>query len=103
MVSVEHIEHLINAHEKIAESAIVGYVPPEKEALKEEEIVVHIVLKAGEDMTPEEFNEWAQKNLARFMRPRYVLFRKSLPKTATERIQRFKVREEGLEGTTRLF
>jgi crotonobetaine/carnitine-CoA ligase len=103
MVSVEHIEHLINAHEKIAESAIVGYRPPEKEALKEDEIIAHLVLQSGAAMTPEEFNHWSQQNLARFMRPKYIVFQTELPKTATARVQRFKLREKGVEGATQLF
>ncbi len=103
MVSVEHIEHLISAHPKVAESAIVGYVPPEKAALKEEEIVAHLVLKKGENLTPEEFHLWSEMNLARFMRPRYLVFREKFPKTATERVQRFKIREEGIDKAARLF
>lgn len=103
MVSVEHIELLINGHSGIAESAIVGYRPPEKEKLKEDEIVAHLVLKPDETMSAEKFNVWSEKNLARFMRPKYVVFRESLPKTATNRIQRFKVREEGILGATKLF
>ena len=103
MVSVEHIEHLINGNPKVAECAIIGYRPPEKEALKEDEIVVHLVLQEGEQMTPEDFSEWAEKNLARFMRPRYIRFSESLPKTATARVQRYKLREEGIAGTIKLF
>jgi crotonobetaine/carnitine-CoA ligase len=103
MVSVEHIESLINKHPKIAESAVVGYRPPEKEALKEDEIVAHLVLLEGEKLTPEEFNKWSENNLARFMRPRYVVFRDGLPKTPTARVQRFKVREEGIKGATKLY
>ncbi|MHB8781924.1 MAG: class I adenylate-forming enzyme family protein [Desulfobacteria bacterium] len=103
MVSVEHIEHLLNGHSKIAESAIVGYIPPEKEELKEEEIVAHLVVRNGETLAPAEFHAWSEKNLARFMRPRYVVIRKKLPKTATERIQRFKVREEGISGAVKLY
>jgi crotonobetaine/carnitine-CoA ligase len=103
MVSVEHIEHLISGHPKVAESAIVGHVPPEKAALKEEEIVAHLVLKKGERMTADEFHSWSEKNLARFMRPRYIVFREAFPKTATERVQRFKLREEGVGGAIRLF
>lgn len=103
MVSVEHIEHLINTNPRIAECAIVGYRPPEKEALKEDEIVAHLVLQDGEQMTPEEFLEWSGKNLARFMRPKYIIFHDDLPKTATERVQRYKLREEGIEGATKLF
>jgi carnitine-CoA ligase len=103
MVSVEHIEHLINAHEKIAESAIVGFRPPEKEALKEDEIIAHLVLQAGAKLTLDEFNTWSQQNLARFMRPKYVVFQDELPKTATARVQRFKLREKGVEGASKLF
>jgi crotonobetaine/carnitine-CoA ligase len=103
MVSVEHIEHLIHANPKVAESAIVGYRPPEKEALKEDEIVAHLVLQKDSQMRSEEFRRWAEENLARFMTPRYLVFRESLPKTATERVQRFKLREEGIEKAVKLF
>jgi len=103
MVSVEHIEHLINAHPLVAESAIVGYRPPEKERLKEDEVVAHIVLKDEFKLSALDFHEWCEKNLARFMRPKYVVFRDSLHKTATNRIQRFKVRDEGIKGATKLF
>ncbi len=103
MVSAEHVEHLITGHPKVAECAIVGYRPPEKEALKEDEIIAHLVLKPGEALSAEEFASWSEANLPRFMRPRYVRLRESLPKTATERIQRFKIREEGLDCCTRLF
>ena len=104
MVSVEYIEHLISDNSKIAECAIVGYRSSgEKEALKEDEIVAHVVLRNGEHMTPQEFQEWSEKNLARFMRPRYIVFRDSLPKTGTERVQRYKLKEEGIQGAIKLF
>lgn len=103
MVSVEYIEHLINTHPRIAESAVVAYRPPEKEALKEDEIVAHLVLQKGAHLTAEEFRSWAQANLPRFMSPRYLVFRDSLPKTATERVQRYKLRESGIEHAVKLF
>lgn len=103
MVSVEHIEHLVNKHEKIAECAIVGYRPPDKVALKEDEIVVHLILRQGESLSPGNFMAWAEQNLAKFMRPRYLKFRKAFPKTATERVQKYKLREEGIDGATKLY
>lgn len=103
MVSVEHIEHLLNGHPKIAENAIVGYIAREKAELMEEEIVAHLVVRKGETLSPAEFHAWSEKNLARFMRPRYIVIREKLPKTATERIQRFKVREEGISGAVKLY
>jgi len=103
MVSVEHIEHLINEHARIAESAIVAYRPPEKEELKEDEIVAHIVLKKGGQLSAPDFYERSEKDLARFMRPRYVVLVDSFPKTPTERIQRFRLREEGLKRVVKLY
>jgi crotonobetaine/carnitine-CoA ligase len=103
MVSVEHTEHLVNQHPKIAESAVTGYRPPEKEASREDEIVVHIVARKGETLTATEFHGWSEKNLAKFMRPRYLVFRESLPKSATERIQHFILKDEGIKGANRLF
>jgi crotonobetaine/carnitine-CoA ligase len=103
MVSVEHTEHLINQHPKIAESAITPYRPPEKEATKEDEIVAHVVLVKGAKLSALDFHAWSEKNLPRFMRPRYLVFRSSLPKTATERIQRFILKNEGITGATKLF
>jgi carnitine-CoA ligase len=103
MVSVEHIEFLVSQHENVAEAAIVGYRPPDKVALKEDEIVVHLVLQKGETLTPEEFFAWSEENLARFMRPRYIKFREAFPKTATERVQKYKLRDEGIKDTTKLY
>jgi crotonobetaine/carnitine-CoA ligase len=94
---------LINQHPKIEESAINGYRPVEKQATKEDEIVAHIVVKKGEKLTTEEFSEWSNENLPKFMRPRYVIFKDSLPKTATQRIQRFILRDEGVRKATKLF
>ncbi len=103
MVSIDQTEHLINQHPKVAESAITPYRPAEKEATKEDEIVAHIVLKGGEMLPAEEFHLWSEKNLPKFMRPRYVVFRESFPKTATERIQHFKLKDEGIKGATKVF
>lgn len=98
MVSVEHIEYLITSNPKIRECAVVGYRPPEKETLKEDEIVAHIVLQAGETFSAQEFHNWSQSNLPKFMRPKYVFLKNELPKTITNRIQKFKLREERIEG-----
>jgi carnitine-CoA ligase len=36
--------------------------------------------------------------MAAFMVPRYVQFREELPKTATQRVQKFQLREQGPAG-----
>jgi crotonobetaine/carnitine-CoA ligase len=81
----------------------VGYRPEEQDRLTEDAVDAHLVLKDEVELSALDFQDWCEKNLARFMRPRYVVFRDSLPKTATNRIQRFKVRDEGIKGATKLF
>ena len=55
-----------------------------------------VVLRAGIDATPErgvELEQFVRTQLAEFKRPRWVSFVAALPKTATGKIQRFKLRE----------
>jgi crotonobetaine/carnitine-CoA ligase len=85
------VEGIINGHPKIAEVAIVG--------VKGElgpEMLAHVVLKDGEVLLPDEFFEFCAEHMAYFMVPRYLRIREELPKTATMRVQKFKLREEGL-------
>ena len=44
------------------------------------------------DVTPEELITWCRDGLAHFKAPRQVVFADDLPKTATGKLQRFKVR-----------
>jgi len=45
------------------------------------------------DVTPEELITWCRDGLAHFKAPRQVVFADDLPKTATGKLQRFKVRD----------
>jgi crotonobetaine/carnitine-CoA ligase len=91
-VSSWEIEKIVNEHRKVLESAAVG-VPSE---VGEEDVKLYIILKQGETMSPEEILDWCQERMAYFMIPRYVEFASSFPKTATERIQKFKLKEIGV-------
>jgi len=92
MVSSLQVEQVINAHPKVAESAVFG-VPSD---IGDDEVCAHVVVKKGETLTPEELIEWCSKHLPYFAVPRYIVFRDSLPKTATERVEKYKLRMEGL-------
>jgi carnitine-CoA ligase len=91
-ISSWEIEKVVNNHPKVLESAAVG-VPSE---VGEEDVKIYIVLKKGETMTYEEVIDWCEERMAYFMVPRYVQFVDSFPKTPTERIQKFKLKEEGI-------
>jgi crotonobetaine/carnitine-CoA ligase len=84
------IEEVLSAYPKVLESAIIG-IPSE---LSDEEIKAYIVPRPGEIILPEEIWGWCEERLARFKIPRYLEFRESLPKTATHRVEKFRLREE---------
>mgnify|MGYP001327126042 CR=1 FL=1 len=91
-ISSWEIEKVVNAHPKVLESAAVG-VPSE---LGEEDVKLYVIVKEGEELTPEEILDWCQERMAYFMVPRYVEFTDAFPKTATERIQKYKLKERGV-------
>lgn len=91
-ISSFEIEKVVNDHPKVLESAAVG-VPSE---VGEEDVKLYVVLRQGELLAPEEVLDWCQERIAYFMVPRYVEFVNSFPKTATERIQKFKLKELGI-------
>ncbi|MFD3450087.1 ATP-dependent acyl-CoA ligase [Microbacteriaceae bacterium 4G12] len=93
-ISSWEIEKVVDQHPKVLESAAVG-VPSE---IGEEDVKLYVVLKQDEVMAHEEVLDWCQEHMAYFMVPRYVEFIDEFPKTATERIQKFKLKEVGINN-----
>jgi crotonobetaine/carnitine-CoA ligase len=93
-ISSWEVEQIVDAHPQVLESAAVG-VPSE---LGEEEVKICVVLRPGVTLDPVDIVRWCETRMAYFMVPRYVELRETLPKTATERIEKYKLKEE---GTTR--
>jgi benzoate-CoA ligase len=52
-----------------------------------------VVLKAGQSATEEELKAFVKERLAPYKYPRFIEFVAELPKTATGKIQRFKLRD----------
>ncbi len=93
-ISTFEMEKTINAHPAVQECAAVG-VPSE---FGEEDVKLCVVLKEGQAVTPQEIYDFCRERMAYFMVPRYMIFKESLPKTATQRIQKFFLKEEGITG-----
>ncbi len=91
-ISSFEVESVISAHEGVLESCVVG-VPSE---VGEEEVKAVVVLKEGFDVTEEELVRWCEPRLAYFSIPRYIAIRGSLPKTPSERVEKYKLKEEGI-------
>lgn len=93
-ISSFEIEQIVNSHAAVAESAAVG-VPSD---LGEEDVMVVVVEKEGDSVDPEELIQYCEERMADFMVPRYVQLREALPKTATQRVQKYQLREAGVSG-----
>lgn len=89
-ISSREVETIINANEKVLEAAVIA-VPSE---LGEDEVMACIVLKENQIMNPEEIIDWCKEHLANFKVPRYMQFRDNLPKTPTQRIAKYILKQE---------
>ena len=91
-ISSFEVESVIASHPAVLEACVVG-VPSE---VGEEEVKAVVVLKDGQRATEEELIRWCEPRMAYFAIPRYVAIRKSLPKTPSERVEKFKLKSEGV-------
>ncbi len=69
-------------------------------ASSEDEIMI-VCIAEGEALDPAELTHWMAERMPYFMVPRYIRFVEALPKTLTERVQKVKLREEGITDDTR--
>ncbi len=89
-ISAMEVETVLNENSRVLESAVIP-VPAE---LGEDEVMACIVLREGQSITAEEVIDWCKDRLADFKLPRYVQFRKSFPKTSTERVAKVTLKAE---------
>ncbi len=94
-VSSAVVEAVIRRHPHVMEVAVVG----SKGELGHDEVVAHIVPKDGASFDPRDFFEFCSQHMAYFMVPMYVILRSELPKTGTLRVEKYKLKEEGIPST----
>jgi crotonobetaine/carnitine-CoA ligase len=95
-ISSFEVESVVNQFEPVAESAAFA-VPSE---LGEDEVMVAVVPHPGAHVDLDALIAHCEQRLAGFAVPRYVRFVDELPKTASQRIQKFALREVGVTGDT---
>ncbi len=88
------IEAKLIEHPKVLEAAVVGRAD-DAELIKPEAFVVLDDPADAGDATAEELLQHCKKGLAKYKYPRWFNFVDALPKTATGKIQRFKLRAGG--------
>lgn len=95
-ISSFEVERVLNDHPAIHESAIVG-VPSE---LSEEEVLAVIQLQQNAQIDPIELLKFCEERLPHFAVPRYVRIVEQFPKTPSQRIEKYKLRQEGITSDT---
>jgi fatty-acyl-CoA synthase len=92
-ISTVEVENVIYRHPDVLEVAVVA-VPDEKWG---EVAKAFVVPKEGTNPTAEDIIAFCKANMAKFKAPKHVVF-EALPKTATGKIQKFKLREKEWQG-----
>jgi benzoate-CoA ligase len=96
-VSPFEVEATLVQHPAVLEAAVIG--KEDAEGLTKSKAFV--VLKAGALVTEDELKAFVKDRLAPYKYPRFIEFVADLPKTATGKIQRFKLREREAQQSAR--
>jgi len=92
-VSPFEVEGALLTHPDVLEAAVVAW-PDEDRLIKPKAFVVLKPSITASDKIAQALQEHCRQQLAPYKYPRWVEFRNDLPKTATGKIQRFKLRAE---------
>jgi crotonobetaine/carnitine-CoA ligase len=98
-ISSFEVERIVCSHPCVAESAAVG-IKAETGRYAEDEVMIVVIKKPDMEVSPEELLKFIEPQMPHFMIPRFIRFVNSLPKTGTERVQKNKLREEGITSDT---
>ncbi len=96
VASIE-VEDAIFQHPDVTEVAVIG-VPDEKWG---ELVTALVVVTEGSSLTADDVIAWTKQRLAGYKCPKRVEFRTELARTATGKLQKFKLREPFWAGHTR--
>jgi crotonobetaine/carnitine-CoA ligase len=92
-ISAFEVEAGLRRHPAIAEAAAVGVPAP---GGSEQEVMAVVRLAEGARLAPAELLEFLRPLLAPHMLPRYVRFVSDFPRTPTQKIEKFRLRAQGL-------
>jgi benzoate-CoA ligase family protein len=98
-VSPVEVESALIAHAAVLECGVVGH--EDHDALTKPMAFVVLREGTGSPELAKELEQFVRERLAEYKRPRWVEFLPELPKTATGKIQRFKLREMATESRSR--
>ena len=89
------IENIIDAHEAVSMSCVIGV----KDPYKVQKVKAFVVLKAGfepNDLTKQSILEYCKKNISKYAMPYEIEFRKDFPKTLVGKVAYRELEQEEL-------
>ena len=95
-ISAAEVEMGIEAHPDVLACAVFG-VPSD---MTEEEVMACVVRRPGAPLTHEALAAHCTAAMARFMVPRYIRFVAELPKTPTDKVEKFRLHQQGVTPDT---
>jgi carnitine-CoA ligase len=89
-ISSYELEQSLLRYPGVLECAVIA-VPADDDA-GEDEVMLFAVPLAGHRLKPEAIWEWSERNLPKFLIPRYIKIIDSLPKTPSQKVQKIELR-----------
>ncbi len=97
-ISTLEVESVVLRHPKVSEAAAFGIASDQ--LASEDELKLNVVLKGGDELSPEDLCKFINENAPHYFVPRYLEFVDALPYTPTNKVQKFALREVGINDRT---
>lgn len=88
-ISAYEVELILSRHPAILEVAAI----PVASEMSEDDVMVYVVLKPGETLLHADVVHFAAVHMSYFMVPRFVEFIDALPKTASQKLEKYKLKQ----------
>jgi crotonobetaine/carnitine-CoA ligase len=93
-ISSYQIEDIVNSHPGVD---VCAALPIPAEEGEEDDIVVYLVPKKGGRLKEGELREWLSREMPKFMWPKHIRFADELPRTPTNKVEKYKLKERILK------
>ncbi len=89
-ISSYQIEDIINSHPTVQVCAAFPIPAADGE---EDDVVAYVTREEGSALTEIELREWLAKEMPKFMWPKHIRFIDALPRTPTNKVEKYKLKE----------
>lgn len=96
-ISSYEVEKVLCEHPAIKECSVIAV---KDEGMTEDEVKACIIPKEDVQLGYEELIEWCADRMTSFMIPRYIEFMDDFPRTPTAKIEKYKMRQDGITANT---